>query len=292
MIFFYRFFTFSLLCLLLASAKPAGITGPPQTRDIVVKMISAIQQHRGCQFTMKSYERFKGQKNLIYNEFYMKVMVSPTKVYSKVLSEKNKGTELLYEKGVRDGKILVNAGKMLPNLKLSPYSSMLTKDQHHTMLSAGFSIISRLVGDAIKKADQQNRFQDVFRFAGEGTFQNRACWKITIDDPTYKLTTHGCQKGDNIYTVALRLLVPEYSMVELNDWVKNFETDLSGKQIQVPSAYAKKTVLWIDQETFFPLVQEVYDERGLFEKYEYYNLQINPKFAEDEFSDDFKEYNF
>lgn len=272
----------------LLSAQVSAV----QSRDILQKMLSAIQQHRACQFTMKSYERFKGQNKLVYNEFFMKVNVNPVKVYSKVLSEKNKGTELLYEKGMREGKILVNAGKLLPNLKLSPYSQMLTKDQHHTMLSAGFSIIGRLVSDAIRKADQQNRFNDVFKYVGEGTFQNRACWKVTIDDPTYKLTTHTCQKGDNIYSVALRLLVPEYSMVELNDWVKNFETDLTGKQIQVPSAYAKKTVLWIDQETYFPLIQEVYDDRGLFEKYEYYNLMINPRFAEDEFSENFSGYNF
>lgn len=285
----------TLFALLLSVSFPLLLTAQGtavQSRDVLQKMLSAIQQHRGSQFTMKSYERFKGQSKLVYNEFFMKVHVNPVKVYSKVLSEKNRGTELLYEKGVRDGKILVNAGKMLPNLKLSPYSQMLTKDQHHTMLSAGFSIIGRLVSDAIKKADQQNRFNDVFKYVGEGSFQNRLCWKVTIDDPTYKLTTHACQKGDNIYSVALRLLVPEYSMVELNDWVKNFETDLSGKQIQVPSAYAKKTVLWIDQETFFPLIQEVYDDRGLFEKYEYYNLMINPRFAEDEFSENFSGYNF
>jgi outer membrane lipoprotein-sorting protein len=46
-----------------------------------------------------------------------------------------------------------------------------------------------------------------------------------------------------------------------------------------------KTVLYIDKETNFPIYQEMSDEKGVFEKYEYSNLVVNPIFKADDFSD-------
>jgi outer membrane lipoprotein-sorting protein len=62
---------------------------------------------------------------------------------------------------------------------------------------------------------------------------------------------------------------------------------LSGKQIKVPSAYAKKSTIYIDKETYMPIFQEMSDDIGVFERYEYSSLKINPAFKEDEFSEKF-----
>jgi len=114
---------------------------------------------------------------------------------------------------------------------------------------------------------------------------------LVIDDPTFTYTTYTAKKGENMFTVAAKFLVPEYSMVEL-DGVKNFEEDLGGKVLKIPTSYARKTVMYVDKENFFPVFQEVSDDKGIFERYQFFNLLVNPSFKPNEFTEDFPEYNF
>ena len=168
---------------------------------------------------------------------------------------------------------------------------MVTKDQHHTMLSAGFGIVSKILNEGIKRADAEGKFDEVFKYEGDVVWNKRNCYKLTIEVPTYGYTTYKASKGENMYNVALKFLVPEYSMVEM-DGVKNFEEDLGGKTLKIPNTYAKKTVMYIDKENNFPIFQEMSDEKGIFERYSFFNLVVNPAFKADEFTQDFKEYNF
>jgi hypothetical protein len=270
-----------------ASEKPES-----QTRTIVNKMLKAIEVHKGSKYTMRSEERIVSMKNgLRGGEIFTKINVSPRKAYMNMVADPNKGTEILYVEGERENKALVNPGKFLPTLKLSPFNSLLTKDQHHTLLSAGFSIVGKITGEAVKKADAQQKFDEVFKYVGDVTWNGRNCYKIVIEDPTYTYVTYTAKKGENMYNVALKFLIPEYSMVETSG-VKNFEEDLGGKTLKIPNNYAKKTVMYIDKENFFPIFQEVSDDKGIFERYSFFNLVVNPVFKADEFTEDFSEYKF
>jgi hypothetical protein len=263
-----------------------------QTRTIVNKMLRAIDTHKGCIYTMRSEERLVNMKSgLRGGDIFTKISVSPRKSYMKMVTDPNKGTEILYAEGERSNKALVNPGRFLPTISLSPYSSLLTKDQHHTILSAGFSYVAKIVAEGVRKADAQQRFEDAFKYAGDVTWNGKNCYKLIIEDPTYTRTTYTAQKGENMFNIAAKLLVPEYSMVEM-DGVKNFEEDLGGKKLTVPNNYAKKTVMYIDKENFFPIFQEVSDEKGVFERYSFFNLVVNPNFKTDEFTKGYSEYNF
>lgn len=289
-----RMFNKNRITLVLVSIAALFIsmkTPDSETRIVVNKMLSAIDNHKSSMFTMRSNERLVNMKELRNGDIFTKVQVSPHKLYMKMVTEPNKGTEILYVASDREGKALVNPGKFLPTVKLNPFNSMLTKDQHHTILSAGFSLVPRVVRDGVKRADAEGKFDEVFKYTGDVTWNGRKCYKLVIEDPTYKYTTYTAQKGENMYHVALKKLVPEYSLVELNG-VKNFEEDLGGRTLKIPTAYAKKTIMYIDKENYFPIFQEMHDDKGVFERYEYFNLVVNPRFAEDEFSKDFKDYNF
>lgn len=283
-----------LLCLALIVSLGCSAAEKPesQTRIIVNKMIKAIDNHKGCIYTMRSEERIQSMKTgLRGGDIFTKINVSPRKSYMKMVTDPNKGTEILYVEGERDNKALVNPGKFLPTLKLNPYSSLLTKDQHHTVLSAGFTFVEKIVSQGVKKADAEQRFDEAFKYAGDVTWNGRNCYKLIIEDPTYGYTTYTAKKGENMFTVAAKFLIPEYSMVELNG-VKNFEEDLGGKTLKIPTSYAKKTVMYIDKENYFPIFQEVSDDKGIFERYTFYNLVVNPAFKADEFTEDFNGYNF
>jgi len=77
-----------------------------------------------------------------------------------------------------------------------------------------------------------------------------------------------------------------------NKEIKNFGDVKPGQIIIIPNAYARKTVLYIDKNTYLPILQTMYDDIGLFEQYEFYNLQLNPKIAEEEFTKEYKGYHF
>ncbi len=262
-----------------------------QTKTIINKMMAAIKTHTGSQYTMRGTERLVGKKDLRVAEIFTKVKVNPNSVYLKMVTDPNKGTELLYRKGENGDKVTVNAGKFIPTVKLNPLSNMLTKDQHHTLLSSGFSIVTKIVGDGVKRSEAESKFDEVFKYAGDVTWNKISCYKIVIEDPTWSYTTYTAQKGENIYSIALKLLVPEYSIMELNG-LRNFEQDLGGKTLKVFTSFAKKTVLYIDKSNNFPVYQEMQDDKGIFEKYEYFDLKVSPAFKADEFSEKFSEYNF
>jgi len=286
----YRLATILLLSVTLLSNSLFAQEADSETKTIVTKVLENVKKARGYTYVMKGTERIPGKAEYRVTEVLTKVNVTPRKIYTKVLSSPNKGTEMLYVSGERDNKVLVKAG-ILPSLKLSPLSSLLTKEQHHSVLSSGFLFFYKLVSEGVKRADEKNEFNTVFKLAGEVTFDGKKCYKLTIEDPTYALITYKGVKGDNPYSLSQKLLVPEFSIQEINN-IKYIDDDLEGKTIKIPTSYAKKSVIYIDKNTLYPIYQEMTDSKGIFEKYEFTNLKISPAFAADEFTDDFGDYNF
>lgn len=286
-----RFLIVAAITIVAAINFSAMETPENQARTILTKMLNAINAYKGLTYTMRSEERIAGMKELRDGNIYTKLLVSPHKVYMKMITDPNKGTEILYVDGERGNKALVNPGRFLPTITLSPNSGLLTKDQHHTLLSAGFGLVVPIIGGAIKRADEQKKFDEVFKYVGDVNWNNRNCYKIVIEDPTYTITSYKAVKGDNMNTIFHKLLVPEYSLTEL-DGIKSFDEDLGGKTLKVPSSYAKKTVFYIDKETNLPIFQEMSDDKGIFERYSFTGVIVNPAFKADEFTKGFSEYKF
>ncbi len=269
----------------------ASIMPDDQARTIVTNMIKAVDSYRSCTYTMRSEERIVDMKDLRGGDIFTKLALNPRKTYMKMVTDPNKGTEILYVEGERNNKALVNPGKWLPTVTLSPLSGLITKQQHHVITSAGFNMVSGIVGAGIKKADAAGRFNEAFKYAGDVTWNGRNCYKLIIEDPTYGYTTYTAQKGENMLAVAKKLLIPEYSLTEL-DGIKSFEEDLGGKTLKVPTSYAKKTIFYIDKENNLPIFQEMSDDKGVFERYSFFNVILNPTYKADEFTKGFGDYKF
>ena len=74
--------------------------------------------------------------------------------------------------------------------------------------------------------------------------------------------------------------------------MSNYHDVKANQKIKVPNVYGKKMIIYIDKELFIPRIIKVYDEKGLFESYEYHDLQLNPKITEEEFTREYKGYGF
>ena len=282
-------FICNLFCFNQSNALPKP---GPSARTVITKMLAAIAAHKGYSYTMTGYERNIGLETTKKVGIDVKVINNPSKIYVKLTIGNRKDTEILYCKGERDGNALVNAGRFLPNLTLDPLGTILTEGQRHTIFATGFGVPSQIIGSLVKTADNAKKFDAYFSAPTTVVHNGRNCYKITISNINWNYTTYIADRGENAYSIAQKLLIPEASILELNEFIKTIEDDLGGKTLRIQIGYAKKSIFYIDKETYLPILQEMSDDGGVFEHYEFSNIVINPAFKTDEFSENFPDYKF
>ena len=277
-------FTAVTACVLLAAGRPAGSDADDMTtRKVIDKMLSAISDIKTLRYNLKVSERINGKmKNM---ESFVKLQMSPRKVYLYL-----KGPEVLWIEGQNAGNALVNPGSFpYVNLNLDPYGSLMRKDQHHTIHELGFSYMKEVLGAMVTKSG--DKFDKYFSYTGEDKFNNKPCYKIYISYPEFAFGSYTVKKGENLVTIARRQKVSEYMILEKNK-LSEYNEVKEGQVIQVPNVYAKTVLLLVDKQSNLPVSIKIFDDKGLFESYEYYSLLINPKIPDEEFTKDYKDYKF
>ena len=253
-------------------------------RELLESIFDAINNVKTLRYDLHVLERIKGRVH--YSESKVKLQLSPRKLYLSL-----KGPELLWIQGANNGDAFVNPGTFpFINLNLDPYGSLMRKDQHHTIHEMGFQYLADILKEGIKRSG--NKLDKYFVFLGEEKFNDRACYKLSISFPDFGWGPYTVKKGENITTISRKLRVSEYMVLENNPKYTWYNDVKEGQIIQVPNAYAKQTLILIDKEYLVPVNNKIFDDKGLFETYEYYNLQINSSISSEEFTKDYKGYHF
>ncbi|MFN6944957.1 MAG: LysM peptidoglycan-binding domain-containing protein, partial [Cytophagaceae bacterium] len=202
----------------------------------------------------------------------------------------NEGVELLYIHGENKNRALVNPnGFPYMNLNFDPYSSTLRKNNHHTLHEVGFDYINDIISNMVEKSGDD--FNKYFKYLGDTIVNGRNCYKILIDYVDFAYYNYTIKAGENITDIAYRLHLSDYMILEINN-LSDYTSAKAGTVIKLPNVYARKTYLCIDRINYMPILQEMHDEKGLFSKYEFLNLQINPVIAPEEFTSSYKDYKF
>lgn len=272
------------ICVLFTSFSPKKHKVAYNSREILNSVLQSISEIKTMRYNLQCNERIKGKMQ--HTESQVKLQISPRKLYLSL-----KGPEVLWLEGVNNGEALINPGAFpYMNLNLDPFGSLMRKDQHHTIHEMGLHYLAEILKDGIRRAGDM--FDKYFVILGEEKYDGRDCYKLSIAFPDYSWKPYTVKKGENITSIARKLYVSEYMILEKNSSLSWFNDVKTGQVIQVPDAYAKLTLLLIDKEKLVPVNNKVYDEKGLFETYEYYNLQINPSISDEEFTEAYKDYNF
>ncbi len=266
-----------------------GASSPSETvscRDIIQQMMDSIKNIKTQKYEVRATERVNN--NLHIAESKVKINYSPKKIYFGSIS---KGVEVLWLEGKNKGNATVHS-RTLPfvNLDLDPYGSIMRKDQHHTIFELGTQYVGATIANTIIKAPKD--FNKHFKYAGVLTWNNTECYQVIIDYPEYKYIEYTTQKGETVTSISHKLNTSDYKIRYKNDLSSYFGTIKEGKTLLIPVPYSNKVIVFIDKKTFIPIKVMVYDEAGLFEEYEFFNVLINPVFASDEFSTSFKDYSF
>lgn len=277
-----------LLTFLLAfsfSAQSQNLTA----QQVIEKMLEATAKIKTISFTQRSWERFTDKT--IYSEDKQKINTTPFKLYNCNIKP-TAGIEVLFnaEKDAKNATVNPN-GFPWTNLTLDPKGDIMHKNQHHSLFDAGFSFTASVIKNAYTKA-QAIGFEKIFSLKKDTVYEGHVCYVVKVTAPDYKYVDYTVKPNETMIDIAHKNFVNEYQILSHNPSKSDYDDVKTADVIKIPSAYAKVTYLLIDKVTFLPWVQIMYDEKGVFEKYEYTNLKLNPVFSVEEFTVDFKNYNF
>lgn len=255
--------------------------------DLTLQMIEKVKAIKTIKFTFVTKERigtkWTEQKSAV------KMQHNPLNIYYKQEYPKV-GLELLYVHGKNDNSALINTnGFPWVNVSLNPYSSTMTEDQHHTIYDMGLQSLSIILEHLWKKYDK--KAPSMVKVDGEVMWDGHTCYQITMENPSFKFVDYTVLKGETLFTIARKLKVNEFMIKERNN-LSDFYAVKEGQVIKVPEDYAKKMTLYLDKKRLLPLVMKVYDDKGLYEDYLYFNVEVNPVINVSEFTADFSGYGF
>jgi len=281
------------LCFLLIPLVSYGLLSFSYTRnngteysnrELIDKIFAAVDNLKTMRYNLQCFERVKGK--LQHTESKVKLQISPRKLYLNI-----KGLEVLWVQGINNGDALVNPNAFpYIDLTLDPYGPLMRKDQHHTIHEMGYQYLADILKDGMKKVgDKLDRF---FTIYGEEVYDGRPCYKLAISFPDFAWVPYTVKKGENLVTIARKLRLSEYMILEHNPKVGGYYDLKAGQVIQIPNAYGKLTLLLIDKETLLPINNKVFDDKGLYETYEYHNMEVNAPIAPEEFTKSYKGYHF
>lgn len=272
--------------VLVAGGLALGATpaAPITTAQLISQLSAAIQNLKTLRCQANAQERV-GSKYLP-DHSVMKLTFNPLRVYIK----NAKGVEVLYVTGQNGGDAWVNPNAFpYVTLSLDPNGSLMRKNQHHTALQAGFGTIAELLEGSASRPDKS--FNHSFRYAGDTTVMGRASYILRSDYPQFRYVAYRAGKNETPATVAAHFGCGEYRVLERNK-LDIGQKLTEGQTLQVPNAYGRRTLVVVDQKTFLPNAVAVYDDKGLFEKYDFFDVVPNQPIPLAEFSKDYKGYHF
>lgn len=278
--------TTAFLFLTPAPAKGAypSKLNKADTEAIMQKMFSAINELKSIRYTFDNSERIEGK--IMSKTSEIKLQTKPRYIYVN-LGKK----EVLWLQGKNNNKAIINTGTFpFISLHLDPMGSIMRKGQHHTINELGFDYIGSIVKHSYNRFNAN--FEHYFSIYPDKTFNNRPCYELVITVPEFKWIKYTVKQGETILSISKKKYISEYMVIEKNptvNWLTGLKT---GQTILIPNSYAKVTKIFIDKEYMLPVYNTMIDEQGLFESYKYTNIRVNSKIGPEEFTEDYKDYDF
>lgn len=247
--------------------------------QIVKDMFAKSKQIHSMKYVMKKEERIDGK--MIMQQSSVKLISHPLKVYLRQELPK-KGLEVLYVHGANNNNALVNTnGFPWVNLNLDPMGNIMRENQHHTLFESGYPHLMSILEHLTAKYSQH--VEGMVSNAGLVNWNGRQCWSISFNNPNFKVHKYTVKPGETVLSLSTKSKLSEYMILELNKEIDGYNDIKAGQVINLPNDYSPKLELLVDKNELIPLVIKVYDEKGLYEQYEYYNVVTNPVFKAEEF---------
>ncbi|RYU81294.1 LysM peptidoglycan-binding domain-containing protein [Hymenobacter persicinus] len=278
----FRLPVLAAVFLAALAAAPAPVADKMTTDQLLARLTASIEGLKTLRCNVRAQERSGGKYQQARTA--MKMGFNPLRVYLR----NDKGIEVLWVKGQNDGDAWVYPNSFpYVTLSLDPNGSIMRKGQHHSVLDAGFGTIADIIKGSSQRQD--HTFERTFRYAGDTTITGRPCYVLRSDFPQFRYVSYKTTKQETLANIADRFGCGEYRIMERNDLAPDAPVP-AGKTLLVPNGYGKRTIVCVDQKLFLPLVVQVHDDKGLFEKFEFFDVLANQPIPAAEFTKGFKGY--
>lgn len=166
----------------------------------------------------------------------------------------------------------------------------MRKNQHHTTKDAGFDLVISILEHLFEKYDAQ--LDQMLTMSGEVIYDDQKCHRIVFSNDQYKYIKYKVGADENVLEIARKYKLCSYLIMEKNQEISGYHDIQEGDELLIPNDYSPKMELLIDKVRFIPLSIKVYDDLGVFEHYQYSDVEIDPVFTDRDFSGDNQEYGF
>jgi len=278
-----------LLGLSLIGAIPGNsVEEKDKAYHVAREMFANTKKINTISYTMLKQERIDGEMRSQVAE--VKLCRSPFRVYLRQKSPKN-GVEVLYPGNKDKSTALVNPnGFPWMNLNMDPYGNTMRKDQHHTIFESGFDHVVSILEHLFDKYGEETK--TLVTLVDSSSINGQQCWTIEFNNPYFKYENYTVKENETVLSIAEKFKLSEYMILHYNSKVDDYDDVSEGQVIKIPNDYSPKMRLCIERKRMIPVFMQIYDDKGLYEQYEYLNTVINPKVMPNEFTEDFEGYEF
>ncbi|MFN3404983.1 MAG: DUF1571 domain-containing protein [Cytophagaceae bacterium] len=253
--------------------------------EISEKMVNSISHITTLKYGFKSTERIGKTYVKSYQE--VKYAKNPLRFYLYSHFQ-DKGAEVLFNPIYSKDKVYVNPnGFPYYSLYLDPLGSILRKGKHHTLYELGFDYFAGLLFNLKQKSEAYKNI----KCTGTVNWNNTTCYKMELQVTDYKILVYTVNEGETLTSIAEKFFVNDYRIMELNN-LASYTSIKAGQKIKVPNHYCKYFIVYVDKKTFLPVMQEMHDEEGMYERYEFIDVKMNEKLEDKEFDKGNPAYKF
>jgi hypothetical protein len=253
---------------------------------IIIEMMDSVKNLHSIRFNMKSLERIETGYETSYTN--VKLQISSRKVYLKNPSVK---LELLYNSDKNKVKCLVKP-HVFPyfTLSLDPRGNLMRKNQHFTINEIGFDFTVKTIAIALSK--EKNQIAKHLTLLGKVEKNGMTCYLIIYENQSFSYFDHIVGDKETVESISNKYIVNEYMVRTKNKLFDDYGYLKKGTIVKIPNFYCKKGIFYVDEKSMLPVSITIFDEVGVFESYEYTNLEINKPIPPAEFERNYKGYGF
>jgi hypothetical protein len=253
------------------------------------RLEDTIRKIKDIRMNIYASERQQNDNEFKTARSFVKIKYVSSTVKKIYLKNPEKGLEILYNpENSHKALVKPHVFPYIP-LWLDPRGSVMRKNQHYTIHDLGFDFILL----AIKMSMMRDKdFVKHIQWASSVTINHYDCMVMIYENPDFGYMEHVVDEKENLDLLCLRLCINHYLVRIHNDLYNDYRPVKKGMCLKIPKFYCKKAVIGFDKKTLLPVVISLYDEKGMFEHYEYTNIRINTSIPDEEFTKDYKEYGF
>lgn len=253
---------------------------------LITDMLDSAKKVSYIRFNMKSVERVETGYSIANTK--IKLQTHPRKSY---LLNTEKKLEILYNEGELNNKALVKP-HVFPyfTMTLEPRGNIMRKNQHFTIFEVGFDFTVRTIAVALSKEKEQ--IAKHLTYVGKVEKNKMNCYMLIYENLAFSYYDYTVLHKETVSSIASKLIVNDYMIRCKNKLYNDYGYLKEGSKIKIPTFYCKKAIFYIEEKSMLPISTSIFDEAGLFESYDYYDLELNKPIPANEFKRDFKGYGF